>query len=82
MKSKQIHIKKSSNLKSELESLSSLAPQLVLIFGDAEGFAAKGLPTEISTHFPKATVIGCSTAGEITNDGAFNGTTVVQGCHY
>ncbi len=82
MKTHQIHLKKNSELKKELETLSGLAPQLVMIFGDVDGFASKALPAEISAHFPKAMVIGCSTSGEITNKGSFSGTTVVHACHF
>ncbi len=82
MKTHQIHIKKNSDLKKELETLSGLAPQLVMIFGDVDGFASRALPVQISAHFPKAMVIGCSTSGEITNKGSFSGTTVVHACHF
>lgn len=45
------------------ESLS--AAQLILVFGSPAIFQAPTWQTDLSTHYPHAKILGCSTAGEI-----------------
>jgi hypothetical protein len=82
MKTKQIHLKKKSDVLQEINSLQDLAPQLLMVFATADDLAVRGLAQTLTREFPKATVVGCSTSGEITSRGAFGGTTVIQACHF
>jgi hypothetical protein len=81
MKTQQVHIKKSTDLVAGLEKLKKLSPHLVTVFGGIDEFTS-GHVKQIAQAFPKATVIGCSTAGEISSNGVFDGTVVVTGCHF
>lgn len=79
MQNVQVHFKKGSNVDAELAKLKNISPQLVLLFGNTEYFTEDGLAKRVSAEFPHATVIGCSTAGEISNSGVFDETLVVTG---
>jgi hypothetical protein len=50
--------------------LGDLNPDLVLIFGSLEHFQPPGFPTSLRAVFPVATLLGCSTAGEIVREEA------------
>ncbi len=82
MKTLQAHIQKPENYESDLKPLIEIDPKLVLVFGSVEYFESTGLAALVSKKFPKATVIGCSTAGEISNDGVYDKTLVVTGSHF
>ena len=47
---------------------------LLLIFGNIDHFRYPGLHAAIRSAFPKASLLGCSTAGEITAGGVDDGT--------
>jgi hypothetical protein len=81
MKTQQIHVKKNADLAKGLEKLKVLKPQLVTVFGGIDEFSS-GHVQEIARAFPQATVIGCSTAGEISSSGVYDGTVVITGCHF
>ncbi|MCW8916035.1 MAG: FIST C-terminal domain-containing protein [Magnetovibrio sp.] len=83
MKVAQAHIFETS--KSELGKLSKLAdlhPQLVLVFGTLDHFSSPDFYNVLRHHFPESFLVGCSTAGEITNDGVEDKTTVVTALHF
>ena len=50
--------------------LSDLAPDLVLVFGGIAYFQQPDFLRPLRAAFPKALLMGCSTAGEITREGA------------
>ncbi|MGZ3770805.1 MAG: FIST signal transduction protein [Bdellovibrio sp.] len=82
MKMKQIQLKKNSKNESEFAALKALAPKMLIIFGDSDEFGPQGLVKEIPAMFPDATIVGCSTAGEISNKGVYDNTVVVTGTHF
>ena len=82
MKSTQVQLKAKSAIDSELSKLEKIAPQLVVMFGSHGMFDADGLALKVSSRFPSALVIGCSTAGEISNSGIDDETLVVTGAHF
>lgn len=59
------------------EKLAGINPQLVTVFGDVKFFGADGLVAKLHAKFPGATLVGCSTAGEISRKGVTDGKLVV-----
>lgn len=57
--------------------LGALKPDLVLVFGSADHFQRPGFAPSLQDVFPGATLLGCSTAGEIIREGALEGQVVV-----
>ncbi|HQN13082.1 MAG TPA: FIST C-terminal domain-containing protein [Quisquiliibacterium sp.] len=51
----------------------ALDPQLVLVFGALERFSDPAFHGRLRALFPAATLVGCSTAGEICGDGVEDG---------
>lgn len=82
MKNVQVQIKNDKGLEQGIQKLSALNPNLVILFGSADCFAPGAWVAKICEKFPKAQVIGCSTAGEISNSGVADNTLVVTGCHF
>lgn len=77
MKIAQAHLKDLSDF-STLEPLVQAAPQVVLVFGDPSYFRDSSLALNLKGKFPDSILIGCSSAGEIVNDGAvYDGTLVI-----
>lgn len=60
--------------------LAALQPQLVLAFGSVDALKAAG--EVIGKAFPGALRMGCSTAGEISQDGVGDGSLVVTALHF
>ncbi len=56
-----------------LSSLQSLQPDLMIVFGDKAFFAESDVLKQLPAQFPGTAILGCSTAGEITNDGVLDG---------
>lgn len=82
MKMKQVQIKKNSKNDAELAALKALAPKMLIVFGDSDEFSPQGLVKDLPAMFPDATIVGCSTAGEISNKGVYDNTVVVTGAHF
>lgn len=57
-----------------LRACADIDPSLVLVFGALERFGDPGLPGELRAAFPRALLVGCSTAGEISSDGVDDNT--------
>ncbi len=51
--------------------------QLVFVFGDSSLFKKKGFFDEINEFYPKASLFGCSTAGEIAGAQVFDNSLVI-----
>lgn len=84
MQVKQIIGRKPADVSSKLTELQSIAPDLLLVFASVDHFTGSALHHSLREAFPKATLLGCSTAGEITQDGVDDGTctiTAVQFAH-
>ena len=82
MKTQQVHLKAGTDFDSAMKKASDIEPNFVLMFGAHEGFSSNGLANRVAKLYPKALVIGCSTAGEISNEGVFDDTLVVTACHF
>lgn len=82
MKLKQVQLKKTSNAEDELKELKAINPNLVLVFGSAEEFSQGGKVNHFSKWFKGSALVGCSTAGEISEKGVFDDTVVVTGIHF
>lgn len=78
MKASQIVLNKDSKA---LEKLQESEPQFVLAFGSTN-FFTKEKAEEIKKAAPKATIIGCSTAGEISNEGVDDDTLVLTAMNF
>jgi hypothetical protein len=59
-----------------------LNPQLVLFFGSTEALSDSRRFEEISEMFPNATLVGCSTAGEIIGDEVFDDSIVATAIEF
>ena len=53
----------------QLLALTELDPQLVLVFGSVRALRLPGRFAELRSAFPRAALVGCSTAGEISDQG-------------
>lgn len=82
MKTKQIQLKAKSDFDKEISKITAINPNFILLFGTYAHFETTGLALKVSKLFPDAMVIGCSTAGEISNDGVSDDTMVVTGCKF
>lgn len=65
MKIEQNTWKKGTSWQPNIFNETSNEHQLVLLFGNNANIADSELITKIRSHYPKATILGCSTAGEI-----------------
>lgn len=66
----------------DLASLVEINPQLVWIFGGIKQFTTPDLLGNLKTAFGEAQLLGCSTAGEISNDGVSDDAIVVTALHF
>ncbi len=73
------------NLATDLDKLHALVtvePQLLMVFGCVAHFADPALELALRKMFPDALRVGCSTAGEISENGVSDNTTVVTAIHF
>lgn len=84
MRVQQITLSTESPIADALAPARALEPQLVLTFADPAFFETPGidLARALSDAFPGAMVIGCSSAGEISNDGVDTGSAVVTAIRF
>jgi len=66
----------------DLRDLEKVSPQILLAFGDTCYFAKPEVLNTLHTRFPNALLIGCSTAGEVSQQGVESNTLVVSGIHF
>jgi hypothetical protein len=76
MKIQQVVLNDLKSFGQQLEPLTAISPNLVFIFG-APSFFSGGDASKLSGVFPNATLVGCSTAGEVSMQGVQDGTVVV-----
>ena len=69
MRVNQIINRKPADLAAALTTLPIDSADLLLVFGSLDHFSPPGLKEVLSKAFPKALLLGCSTAGEITAGG-------------
>jgi hypothetical protein len=66
----------------DLAPLAAIEPHLVLVFGAVARFSEPALPAALSVAFPHAELAGCTTAGEISQDGVTDGHVVITALHF
>ncbi|WP_395006037.1 FIST signal transduction protein [Undibacterium sp.] len=82
MKIAQLVLKDLNTDLDTLSSLTTIEPQLILVFGCIAHFEAPALNTKLLQYFPNAQRVGCTTAGEISNSGVGDHTTVVTAIRF
>ena len=82
MKTEQAVVRDLAALPAALVPLQAVAPQWVLVFGSVSFFSSPEMPAALRAAFPDATLIGCSTAGEISQKGVDDGSCVVTAVHF
>lgn len=82
MKTIQALLKPSSSVETECKKLAELSPQLVVMFGSIDAFKPDGQASQVARHLPGSLVIGCSTAGEISDKGVYNNTLVITAARF
>lgn len=70
------------DIAAQLAPLQSVAPDLVLVFGDVAFFRDAAKVSLLKAAFPKAVCAGCSTAGEISAEGVTDGRITVTVIHF
>ena len=82
MQVKQLSLKSTASAETALAPLAGINPQLVTVFGAVPFFAGKACLASLRLAFPAAAIIGCSTAGEISNSGVSDGSCVVTAVNF
>lgn len=82
MEIRQIHVKSAQLAVADLEPLAAISPQIVFVFGSVGQFTGQGFGAALKSAFPDATIIGCTTAGEIGNKGVFDNSLFVTGARF
>lgn len=82
MQTKQVIVKSVADIKRVVAPLSELEPQLVLIFGAVTFLAEADVVATLQEVFPAAALLGCSTAGEISQGGVGDATCVITAVHF
>ncbi|MCA9916237.1 MAG: hypothetical protein KC496_22930, partial [Anaerolineae bacterium] len=80
MKTAAIHVK-SEAIGGALGAIASIQPQVVFMFAAPEVLRKDGALKEIHGALSGATLIGCSTAGEIGMSGVTDGQVALAGLH-
>ena len=65
-----------------LAELQSVGPQVVLVFGSIDLLKKNDMDQALHQSFPRAALLGCSTAGEITAQGVYEKTCVVSAIRF
>lgn len=73
MRVRQIIIRASEELPAKLAAWRDEKPDLLLVFGAITHLETRGFAEQLRAAFPDASLLGCSTAGEITGDGVDDG---------
>lgn len=79
MKSAQVSLKKTNFTPADLEKVRAIDPNIVFVFGGVDFFKSNDSTKALKEFFPKAMVLGCSTAGEISDKGVADNSLVVTG---
>ena len=82
MQVKQQLLKSAADAAGALAGLAAIKPQLVTVFGAVSYFSDNAFVDALKGAFPGATLIGCSTAGEISQNGVSDGTCVVTATNF
>ncbi len=82
MKIRQATIPLSCVRTPDVDACEALAPDIALVFGSIDHFRQPGFAPMLKSVFPGAQLVGCSTAGEIFNDGVHDGTASVTAIRF
>lgn len=82
MKTQQITLAADAWDNASLAALSSIQPQLVLVFGSVDCLGQPGVFQRLQAACPQALWLGCSTAGEISNNGVSEKTCVLTAVRF
>lgn len=82
MKTAQVKLNKVTIAQADLNKVLAINPHLVTVFGATKYFEDKTLGKCLKEFFPNAQIIGCSTAGEISEDGVTDNSLVISGVHF
>lgn len=81
MKVKQLVLTSRDASQWDLQALKALQPHLVLVFGAVE-FFEQGKVALLADLLPGTTLIGCSTAGEVSQEGVSDHSLVLTAVHF
>ncbi len=73
MKTCERVVRQAGELEAALAAVAAIKPNLVTVFGAISYFEDPAVTGAICRAFPDAAVVGCSTAGEISNNGVDDG---------
>ena len=82
MKIRQVLLKTRQDAAQHLQPLAAIEPQLVTIFGAVSFLTDAPFIDAVRQAFPGAAVVGCSTAGEISAEGASEESCSVSAVHF
>lgn len=82
MKTEQAIVRDMSALSAAMVPLQAIAPQWVLVFGAVSFFSDSAMQDTLRAAFPEATLLGCSTAGEISQKGVDDRCCVITAVHF
>ena len=82
MQVRQIVLKTVAGADTSLAALAGIKPQLVTVFGAVPFFTDKAFQAALRAALPDAEIIGCSTAGEISNGGVADGSCVITAVNF
>ncbi len=82
MKTVQVHLRKKSFSQEMLKPILDLQPTVVIAFANIEWASDDLLLKELKRHMPGVEIVGCSTAGEISNDGLFEKSMVLTAIRF
>jgi len=82
MKISQVVVDDLSNAAEKLSLAAQIAPQLVFVFGCVAHFTHPEFFPLLTSAFPGAELVGCTTAGEISSVAVTNKTSVITAIHF
>jgi hypothetical protein len=82
MQVRQIVLKTVAGADTCLAALAGIKPQLVTVFGAVPFFTDKAFQAALRAALPDVAIIGCSTAGEISNGSVADGSCVITAVNF
>ncbi len=82
MKTVQVHLRKKNFNQETLKPVLDLKPNVVIAFANIEWANDPQLLKELKQHLPGIEIVGCSTAGEISNVGLFEKSMVLTAIRF
>jgi hypothetical protein len=70
------------NYAADLTSLAAIKPNFVMVFGAVAFFKDAAFSVAVRAAFPDTHIVGCSTAGEISNDGVSDGSCIISAVRF